>query len=107
MTKAEMIIKVVMAPVIPASVFTEQFLKLLPDSTLVEFHKVLDMKGMRRVDQAQLAELFKRTAPKENLSLALDAVSSSSVAAKILDSPESDKGRIKKLEKLIKKRLPN
>ncbi|GAB0089298.1 Vacuolar protein sorting-associated protein 53 homolog [Sergentomyia squamirostris] len=107
MTKAEMIIKVVMAPVIPAGVFTEQFLKLLPDSTLIEFHKVLDMKGMRRVDQAQLAELFKRTAPKENLSLALDAVSSSSAAAKILDSPESDKGKIKKLEKLIKKRLPN
>ncbi|XP_059617853.1 vacuolar protein sorting-associated protein 53 homolog [Phlebotomus argentipes] len=107
MTKAEMIIKVVMAPVIPASVFTEQFLKLLPDSTLVEFHKILDMKGMRRVDQAQLAELFKRTAPKENLSLALDAVSASSVAAKLLDSPEGDKGRIKKLEKLIKKRLPN
>uniref|UniRef100_A0A1L8DW08 Vacuolar protein sorting-associated protein 53 homolog n=1 Tax=Nyssomyia neivai TaxID=330878 RepID=A0A1L8DW08_9DIPT len=106
MTKAEMIIKVVMAPVIPASVFTEQFLKLLPDSTLVEFHKVLDMKGMRRVDQAQLAELFKRTAPKENLSLALDAVSSGA-AAKLLDSPDGDKGRIKKLEKLIKKRLPN
>uniref|UniRef100_A0A1B0CVH7 Vacuolar protein sorting-associated protein 53 homolog n=2 Tax=Lutzomyia longipalpis TaxID=7200 RepID=A0A1B0CVH7_LUTLO len=106
MTKAEMIIKVVMAPVIPANVFTEQFLKLLPDSTLVEFHKVLDMKGMRRVDQAQLAELFKRTAPKENLSLALDAVSSST-GAKLLDSPDGDKGRIKKLEKLIKKRLPN
>lgn len=101
MTKAEMIIKVVMAPVVPAMAFTEQFLKLLPDSTLAEFHKVLDMKGLRRMDQAQLADLFKRSAPKENL------LSGAGDASLMAASPDSDRGHIRKLEKLIKKRLPN
>lgn len=44
MTKAEMILKVVMAPRDPAKAFTEQFAKLLPEADLSEFRKVLDMK---------------------------------------------------------------
>jgi hypothetical protein len=44
MTKAEMILKVVMAPTDPAKAFTDQFAKLLPEADLSEFQKVLDMK---------------------------------------------------------------
>jgi hypothetical protein len=44
MTKAEMILKVVMAPTDPAKAFTDQFAKLLPEAELSEFQKVLDMK---------------------------------------------------------------
>lgn len=100
MTKAEMIIKMVMANITPHSVFIEQYLKLLPDNTLAEFHKICDMKGIKRVDQAQLIDMYKRMAPKEN------------IGSSNLDGNESldlgdDKGRIKKLENLIKKRLPN
>jgi hypothetical protein len=44
MTKAEMILKVVMAPIDPTKAFTDQFAKLLPEADLSEFQKVLDMK---------------------------------------------------------------
>lgn len=127
MTKAEMIIKLVMAPIIPALVYVEQFFKLLPDGTLAEFYKILEMKGLRRVEQVHLAELFKRMAPKENIgTIALSANSTSSSAStnyrnygieldascsslnSIIDNNStSDKGHIKKLENLLKKRLPN
>lgn len=103
MTKAEMIIKVVMAPIVPAIAFTEQFLKLLPDSSFTEFHKILDMKGLRRTDQTQLVELLKRNAPKEMVA----AVEMGQLSMAMANSPDSEKGHIKKLEKLIKKRLPN
>lgn len=104
MTKAEMIIKVVMAPIQPALAFTEQFLKLLPDSSFTEFHKILDMKGLRRTDQTQLVELLKRNAPKEMVAAVEMGQLSSMMTA---NTPDSEKGHIKKLEKLIKKRLPN
>lgn len=108
MTKAEMIIKIVMAPIAPAITFTEQFLKLLPDSTLGEFLKILDMKGVKRTEQAHLVELFKRHAPKENLSMTLTlGHHQQESGASGSGSPDTEKGHIKKLEKLIKKRLPN
>lgn len=97
MTKAEMIIKIVMAPHNPNSAFIEQYLKLLPENSLAEFHKVCDMKGIKRQDQAILIDLFKKMAPKENLTDSQD----------IPMGVESPDGRIKKLENLIKKRLPN
>lgn len=62
MTRAEMIIKVVMTPVQPPAHFTQQVLKLLPDITIAEYQKILDMKAVKRVDQLQLIDLFKRTA---------------------------------------------
>ena len=99
MTKAEMIIKVNMTSISPSSIFIEQYLKMLPENTLSEFHKVLDMKGIKRVDQVQLIEVYKKIAPKENL----HAVNAEMEG---FDSQDADKGRIKKLENLIKKRLP-
>uniref|UniRef100_A0A1I8NPW7 Vacuolar protein sorting-associated protein 53 homolog n=1 Tax=Stomoxys calcitrans TaxID=35570 RepID=A0A1I8NPW7_STOCA len=62
MTRAEMIIKVVMTPVQPPAHFTQQVLKLLPDITIAEYQKILDMKAVKRVDQLQLIDIFKRTA---------------------------------------------
>lgn len=113
MTKAEMIIKIVMAPINPVDAFIDQFLKLLPDCTMVEFHKILDMKSVRRADQASLVELYKKHAPED----AHKGAGSSSTGGgddksdlsndSFFKSNDSDKGHIKKLEKLIKKRLPN
>lgn len=99
MTKAEMILKVVMAPITPPQSFTEQFLKLLPECHISEFHKVLDMKGLKRNEQTTLVEIFKSQAPSL---IVTDDESQCSH-----DSPDHDTGRIRKLEKLIKKRLPN
>lgn len=44
MTRGEMILKVVMAPIEPDTSFVDQFLKLLPESDIQEFQKVLEMK---------------------------------------------------------------
>ncbi|XP_063391322.1 vacuolar protein sorting-associated protein 53 homolog [Cydia fagiglandana] len=74
MTKAEMILKLVMAPLEGAGgagggeAFVAQFVQLLPDATLQDFHKVLDMKGAR-LGKAQLAALdalFKHAARSDN-----------------------------------------
>ncbi|KAI8441724.1 hypothetical protein MSG28_015253 [Choristoneura fumiferana] len=65
MTKAEMILKLVMAPLDgSAEAFVAQFVQLLGDCSLAEFHKVLDMKGAK-LSKAQLGSLdalFKQTA---------------------------------------------
>jgi len=45
MTKAEMILKLVMAPTIKHyTSFVDQYLKLLPESDMTEFQKILEMK---------------------------------------------------------------
>jgi hypothetical protein len=44
MTKAEIILNVVMAPTDPAKAFADQFAKLLPEAAPTEFQKLLDMK---------------------------------------------------------------
>lgn len=44
MTHGEMILKVVMAPTEPEISFVEKFLKLLPESDIQEFQKILEMK---------------------------------------------------------------
>lgn len=139
MTKAEMIIKIVMQSTTPPQAFIEQYLKLLPDSTHIEFNKIMDMKGLRRSDSSYLIELYKRMAPKDTNNATnmdevdddRDARDASSVnnnaAPKMTNSLENsiatalkqtasnvtssltasaDKGRIRKLENLIKKRLP-
>ncbi|CAG9809604.1 unnamed protein product [Chironomus riparius] len=96
MTKAEMIIKIVMANINPHALFIEQYLKLLPENTLAEFHKICEMKGIKRADQALLIDVYKRMIPEN----------SNGSADVYLNEPD-DKGRIKKLENMIKKRLPN
>lgn len=101
MTKAEMIVKIVMANINPHALFIEQYLKLLPDNTFAEFHKICDMKGIKRADQALLVDVYKKMLPVEN-------TNASKSENEALDEKEiDDKGRIKKLENLIKKRLPN
>ncbi|XP_065166273.1 vacuolar protein sorting-associated protein 53 homolog [Atheta coriaria] len=64
MSKAEMILKVVMTPIEPAKAFVDQFLKLLPESQQSEFVKILEMKSVKRQEQASLIELCKRVESK-------------------------------------------
>lgn len=95
MTKAELILKAFMSPSEP-KMFTEQYLKLLPDCQLSEFYKVLEMKGLKKNEQNIYVDEFRLQKPS-NHDESYDG----------LVSPEHDAGRIRKLEKLIKKRLPN
>uniref|UniRef100_A0A1Q3F4F8 Vacuolar protein sorting-associated protein 53 homolog n=1 Tax=Culex tarsalis TaxID=7177 RepID=A0A1Q3F4F8_CULTA len=128
MAKAEMIIKVVMQPIYPASLYIEQYLKLLPESHVTEFHKILEMKSVRKIEQQQLVELYKRSCPQQqqqqqhdggggdSAPLSQSQQAAASAAAAISGAGSSiialgdslmDKGRIKKIESLIKNRLPN
>lgn len=59
MTKAEMILKLVMTRIDPPKNFVEQYKKLLPECTLTEFHKILEMKSLKRQEQTVLVDLFK------------------------------------------------
>ncbi|XP_045467113.1 vacuolar protein sorting-associated protein 53 homolog [Harmonia axyridis] len=59
MTKAEMILKVVMTPIEPNKNFVEQYKKLLPDCQISEFYKILDMKSVKRQEHSALVEMFK------------------------------------------------
>lgn len=119
MAKAEMILKAVMTRIESPSAFVIQCRKLLPDFQTSEFQKILDMKvvsavlnhynhqkhyfppfffqGLKKTEQTQLMEEFKQRASTE------ESTESASNAAQ--DSPEHEAGRIKRLEKLIKKRM--
>lgn len=93
----------------------------------------MDMKGLKRSDSTYLLELYKRMAPKESQSSTNpfdnDTDASTSTMSNIQKTPtnensiastikqtasnvttsltaSADKGRIRKLENLIKKRLP-
>ncbi|XP_044059784.1 vacuolar protein sorting-associated protein 53 homolog isoform X2 [Siniperca chuatsi] len=100
MTRAEMILKVVMAPHEPPVVFVDNYIKLLADGNPETFQKILDMKGLKRSEQSSMLELFRQRLPTPpsgadgGLSLSFTT-----------PTPEQESSRIRKLEKLIKKRL--
>jgi len=62
-----------MTPVQPPAHFTQQVLKLLPDITIAEYQKILDMKAVKRTDQLQLIDLFKHTASAAAVSGLIEA----------------------------------
>ncbi|XP_022255798.1 vacuolar protein sorting-associated protein 53 homolog [Limulus polyphemus] len=99
MTKAEMILKVVMSPHEPNESFVENYIKLLPESDLSEFQKVLDMKGLRRSELNALMDIFRSGLPNSTVT---HITSSSNTAGA---SPERGSSGIRRLEKLIKKKF--
>ncbi|XP_074604263.1 vacuolar protein sorting 53 [Brevipalpus obovatus] len=93
MTKAEMILKVVLVPHRDVGHYIESYMKLLPDSNVEEFQKILEMKGVRRPESNMLIDAY-RIAPKTELQ------------ESNLFSPSSndlESSKIKRLEKLIKR----
>ncbi|XP_003485724.1 vacuolar protein sorting-associated protein 53 homolog [Bombus vosnesenskii] len=97
MASAEMILKIVMSPIESPKEFVKQCRIRLPDLQAPEFQKILDMKGLKKTEQVLLLEQFKQP---ENTDISHDTRSHI-----IQDSPEHEAGRIKRLEKLIKKRI--
>uniref|UniRef100_A0A8C3LA60 Vacuolar protein sorting-associated protein 53 homolog n=1 Tax=Chrysolophus pictus TaxID=9089 RepID=A0A8C3LA60_CHRPC len=100
MTRAEMILKVVMAPHEPPVVFVDNYIKLLADCSTDTFQKILDMKGLKRSEQSSMLELFRQRLPAPP-----SGVENSSSLSLSTPTPEQESSRIRKLEKLIKKRL--
>ncbi|XP_068010866.1 vacuolar protein sorting-associated protein 53 homolog [Melanerpes formicivorus] len=100
MTRAEMILKVVMAPHEPPVVFVDNYIKLLADCNTDTFQKILDMKGLKRSEQSSMLDLFRQRLPAPP-----SGVENSSSLSLSAPTPEQESSRIRKLEKLIKKRL--
>ncbi|XP_047562014.1 vacuolar protein sorting-associated protein 53 homolog isoform X2 [Lutra lutra] len=100
MTRAEMILKVVMAPHEPLVVFVDNYIKLLTDCNTETFQKILDMKGLKRSEQSSMLELLRQRLPTPP-----SGPEGSSSLSLLAPTPEQESSRIRKLEKLIKKRL--
>lgn len=101
MAKAEMLLKLVMAPIDTPGCFVQQFQQLLPESDISELQRILEMKGLKRTEMASLLDLYKNIIQQNPNSQQMQ----SSLAS--LASPEHgvESSRIKRLEKMIKKRL--
>lgn len=67
MTRAEMILKVVMVSHDKMDDFIEYYLNLLPDSDRSEFLKVMDMKGVKKPDSTVLLDAFQATLKSRRL----------------------------------------
>ncbi|KAK6473353.1 vacuolar protein sorting-associated protein 53-like protein isoform X1 [Huso huso] len=100
MTRAEMILKVVMAPHEPSVVFVDNYIKLLADGNPETFQKILDMKGLKRSEQSSMLELFRQRLPTPP-----SGAEGAPCLTYSTPTPEQESSRIRKLEKLIKKRL--
>ncbi|OTF82618.1 vacuolar protein sorting-associated protein 53-like protein [Euroglyphus maynei] len=107
MTKAEMILKILLVPVSPAEMFVENYFKLFQEKDMNEFQKIIEMKGIRKSESFTLIELFKKKMllmnnnyEKKNYEIHCETDSNSELSVTSIDS-----NRIKKLEKLIKNRL--
>ena len=115
MTRAEMLLKVVMSPLEPSVAFVEQYVRLVQgecggggerrpnlshfaDTDATELTKLLDMKGVRRSEQAVFLDQFRDNAPTQQGSPRYQPGSPAMAAL-------TEESRVKKLEKLIKKRL--
>ena len=107
MTRAEMILKVVMDASDTNAKYVAHYMRLLPESDPSEFQKILDMKGVRRSDQQLLVDLYRAQQSSQGDredSSTFSTVSASNTQGLPL-SPDHESSRIKKLEKLIKRRL--
>merc|ERR1712126_775377 len=109
MTRAEMLLKVVMSPLDPSIVFVEQYVRLVQDTDSTELSKLLDMKGVKRSDQTQFVNLYKEQHSKLQSEMA--GAGGHGMASGVASLPGSpahsggDQSRIAKLEKMIKNRL--
>lgn len=60
MSKAEMILKVVLVPHNTPASFVESYFKLLPESNANEFQRILEVKGVKRNETSQLLEAYNK-----------------------------------------------
>ena len=99
MTKAEMTLKVVMSnPSDPPKEFVEQYVKLVTEPDLTEFQKVLEMKGLRKLEQTPYLDIFKTVAPVvtavvSDTSAPGSPVKSGSMTANIVNSGSTHSAR--------------
>uniref|UniRef100_A0AAF5DFJ2 T-complex protein 1 subunit epsilon n=2 Tax=Strongyloides stercoralis TaxID=6248 RepID=A0AAF5DFJ2_STRER len=59
LTKAEMVLKVVIQPLKNNEDFVDDYIKMLPESEYTELQKILDMRSMKRSEQAPIISLYR------------------------------------------------
>ena len=97
-----------MSPSDPIKPFVEQYVKLVSDADSTELQKVLDMKGIKRVEQNQYLEIFKTISPNADSKLSVNSIISNNpsishgTGSAAAIGQGSEESRIKKLERLIK-----
>ena len=79
--------------------FVQNYAKLLPESDASEFQKVLEMKAIRRLEQAPLLQLYRNRVDGGNSTVATQSSVIASLADNIGDS------NMRRLERLVKKKL--
>jgi len=101
MTRAEMLLKVVMSPAEPKENFVDQYRRLVGEPDSSELAKLLDMKGVRRGEQGAFMDIFRDSKPET------ESVGGVGVKeeGELADEEQVSPSRIKKLEKLIKEKI--
>ncbi|ROT84912.1 hypothetical protein C7M84_021891 [Penaeus vannamei] len=119
MARAELVLQVVMGEYATHNDLVDKFIRLLPDATIADFQKVLEMRGVK--DRASVLELYRqRTLGNSTESphrAQVSPGSSSQVAAQIPpsqaspvvsstanSSPEHEMSKIARLERMLKSR---
>ncbi|KAL7331154.1 Vacuolar protein sorting-associated protein 53 [Mucor circinelloides] len=62
-SKVEAILKTVMSPTEPLEAYVENYLLLVGDKSIVNFTKLLELKGVRKPEQNSLIDMFNRRIP--------------------------------------------
>nr|CAG4651629.1 EOG090X024P [Triops cancriformis] len=104
MTRIELMLKLCIDQSDTPDRFIDQYIKLLPDSDLQELQRLLELKGVRRADQQFMTEIYLSRIPAVTTSADNAAVTSSPTTVSMLKR-DQESSRIRKLEKLIRKRL--
>lgn len=97
MTKAETILQVILVPFENrVQHFIESYVKLLPDSNLGEFQKILEMKDLKKTELIKLLEAFKAQTSKS-------PESTFDENFRVFGLSNDDSSKIKHLESLIQR----
>lgn len=91
MTKAETVLQVILVPINKVENFISSYIKLMSDSSLNEFQKILEMKDVKKADLNRLCEAYK------------NEIKSYAAGVEENYDGSNELSKIKQLEKLIKR----
>ena len=107
MTRAEMILKVVMSPMEPPRAFVVQYMRLVQNTEGAELSILLDMKGVKTSEHSMYLELYRDSQADGGVGGGHDGgeQGGDSVLGSPLHGAQQEQSRIAKLEKVKKVRV--
>lgn len=85
--------------------FVQNYAKLLPESDASEFQKVLEMKAIRRLEQAPLLQLYRNRVEGGGYATPIATTQSSTSVMSTLLADNLGDTNMRRLERLVKKKL--